>query len=253
MRNPDLRAAVVGAIIEALRPRYTVFAESDAGGGDLGRRIAARLGMPIATNCWRVGPDRCCRSNSAGTIDYELPTPAIITMQANALTPTHAVIRDASILDLPLFPADDLRIEFVEDVVNPADQIPLAEAEFVLSGGNGVSDWALFRRLAARLGAAMGGSRVAVDEGHLPPDRQVGSTGTQTVASVYLAVGISGAAQHLQGIVDCESVISVNHDPGCDMTRRADLGIVGDADAIMHALVERLEQNNDAADLSARV
>ena len=130
--------------------------------------------------------------------------------------------------------------------VDPA-QIPMAESEFILSGGNGVKDWALFHRAAVTLGATEGASRVAVDDGHMPRARQGGATGTWVTARVYMAVGISGAIQHLQGIGACDKVVAVNLDPGCDMIKRADLAVIGDSAAILQALIERVEAHRQGA------
>jgi len=134
------------------------------------------------------------------------------------------------------------RIEDLGPVAVDPAQIPMAEAEFILSGGNGVRDWDLFHRAAAALGATEGASRVAVDDGHMPRNRQVGATGTWVTARVYLAVGISGAIQHLQGIGACDKVVAVNMDPGCDMIKRADLSVIGDSTAILQALIRLAEE-----------
>ncbi|MNR47124.1 Electron transfer flavoprotein subunit alpha [compost metagenome] len=79
---------------------------------------------------------------------------------------------------------------------------------------------------------------MAVDDGFMPRNRQVGATGTWVTARVYMAVGISGAIQHLQGIGACDKVIAINLDPGCDMIKRADLSVIGDSAAILAALIE---------------
>ena len=110
------------------------------------------------------------------------------------------------------------------------------------AGGNGISDWDLFHSTAAILGATEGASRVAVDDGHMPRNRQVGATGTWVTARVYLAVGISGAVHHLQGIASCDKVIAINTNPGCDMVKRADLSVIGNGDAILAALARLVEQ-----------
>lgn len=119
--------------------------------------------------------------------------------------------------------------------------IPLSEAEFILSAGNGVNDWSLFHLAAQELGATEGASRVAVDDGNMPRFRQVGATGTWVTARVYVAVGISGAIQHLQGIGQCDKVIAINTDLGCDMVKRAALSVIGDSSQVMQALVELVQ------------
>lgn len=125
----------------------------------------------------------------------------------------------------------------------PSGDIPLVEADFVIAAGNGVQDMDTFHRLAEALDATIGGSRVVVDDGKLPRDRQVGATGQIVRAQVYLAIGISGAVQHLQGIKDCSTVIAVNNDPTCDMVKRADLSVIADAQQWMESLLAKLEAN----------
>lgn len=143
------------------------------------------------------------------------------------------------------------RIEDLGAVAVDPSLIPMAEAEFILSGGNGVKDWALFHRAAVALGATEGASRVAVDDGFMPRNRQVGATGTWVTARVYMAVGISGAIQHLQGIGACDKVVAVNMDPGCDMIKRADLSVIGDSAAILAALIERVAAYRQAGERDA--
>ncbi|VEA68690.1 Electron transfer flavoprotein large subunit [Serratia rubidaea] len=122
--------------------------------------------------------------------------------------------------------------------------VALAEAEFILSAGNGVQDWTLFHQCAEALGATEGASRVAVDDGHMPRQRQVGATGTWVTARVYVAVGISGAIQHLQGIGQCDKVIAINTDAGCDMVKRAALSVIGDSSEIMAQLIRLVREHH---------
>ena len=131
-----------------------------------------------------------------------------------------------------------------------ASDLPLEEADLIASAGNGVTDVGLFRRLAKALGAATGASRVAVDDGRFPRDKQIGATGKTVSANAYIAIGISGAVQHLQGIKDCRHVIAINRDIAAPMIQRADLSIIGDAESIMQALLEAVEaaRANRAAD-----
>ncbi|MGB8667277.1 MAG: FAD-binding protein, partial [Serratia inhibens] len=102
----------------------------------------------------------------------------------------------------------------------------------------------LFHQCAEALGATEGASRVAVDDGHMPRQRQVGATGTWVTARVYVAVGISGAIQHLQGIGQCDKVIAINTDAGCDMVRRAALSVIGDSSEIMAQLIRLVREHH---------
>ncbi|KPB46749.1 Electron transfer flavoprotein [Pseudomonas savastanoi pv. phaseolicola] len=133
------------------------------------------------------------------------------------------------------------RIEDLGAVAVDPGVIPMAEAEFILSGGNGVKDWGLFHHAASALGATEGASRVAVDDGFMGRERQVGASGTWVTARVYVAVGISGAIQHLQGIGACDKVIAINLDAGCDMVKRADLSVIGESAEVLTALIAAVQ------------
>jgi electron transfer flavoprotein alpha subunit len=122
-----------------------------------------------------------------------------------------------------------------------ASDLPLEEADLITSAGNGVADVPLFLRLAKALGAATGASRVAVDDGRFARDKQIGATGKTVSANAYIAIGISGAVQHLQGIKDCRHVIAINRDIAAPIIQRADLSVIGDAQGIMQALLEAVE------------
>ncbi|KAB7540809.1 electron transfer flavoprotein subunit alpha/FixB family protein, partial [Verminephrobacter sp. Larva24] len=110
----------------------------------------------------------------------------------------------------------------------------------ILAAGNGVrhGDLPLLHALAQEIGASVGASRVAVDAGHFARHQQIGATGKAVSASAYLALGISGAVQHLQGIKDCRHVIAVNLDASAPITGRAHLSVIEDSAALMQALIE---------------
>ena len=99
-----------------------------------------------------------------------------------------------------------------------------------------------FHETAAALGATEGASRVAVDDGFMPRFRQVGATGTWVTARVYVAVGISGAIQHMQGIGQCDKVVAINTDAGCDMVKRAALSVIGDSEEVLAELLLLVKQ-----------
>jgi electron transfer flavoprotein alpha subunit len=151
-------------------------------------------------------------------------------------------LREARPVALESLSIPETRIRVLEDVKTDPGTIPLTEADLILSAGNGVTDWDAFHRLAAALGAAEAGSRVVCDAGHLPRSRQIGASGLLVEPRCYVALGIAGASQHLQGIAACERVIAVNTDLHAEMIKRADLAIVADAQAVMPALVAKLEE-----------
>ncbi|MNF64012.1 Electron transfer flavoprotein subunit alpha [compost metagenome] len=236
---PEQRVLALGAVESQLAPRHWLLPDSRTGGGELGRRLAAKLGERPATRVWQVAEGQCIGRAGAGREDLVRRAPRLILAAVECAEPVSDTRHEVRPLELQNQIARCLpRIEDLGAVAVDPALIPMAEAEFILSGGNGVKDWALFHRAAVALGATEGASRVAVDDGFMPRNRQVGATGTWVTARVYMAVGISGAIQHLQGIGACDKVIAINLDPGCDMIKRADLSVIGDSAAILAALIE---------------
>jgi len=109
-----------------------------------------------------------------------------------------------------------------------------------------VQNVATLESLAHTLEASIGASRVAVDDGKFSRDKQIGASGKTVSASAYLAIGISGAVQHLQGIKDCRHVIAINTDASAPMVKRADLSVIGDAEEIMSALITLIAEAKSA-------
>ncbi|MCO6060260.1 electron transfer flavoprotein subunit alpha/FixB family protein [Pseudomonas sp. MOB-449] len=236
---PEARVLALSAVESQLAPRHWLLPDSRTGGGELGRRLAAKLGERPATRVWQVANEHATGRAGAGREDLVRAVPRLILAAAECAEPVSETRHEARPLELAANIAHSLpRIEDLGPVAVDPAQIPMAEAEFILSGGNGVKDWALFHEAAVALGATEGASRVAVDDGFMPRNRQVGATGTWVTARVYLAVGISGAIQHLQGIGACDKVVAVNMDPGCDMIKRADLSVIGDSGAVLNALIQ---------------
>ncbi|MDU9407186.1 electron transfer flavoprotein subunit alpha/FixB family protein [Pseudomonas sp. zfem001] len=250
---PEARVLALSAVESQLAPRHWLLPDSRTGGGELGRRLAAKLGERPATRVWQVAGEQAIGRAGSGQQDIQRALPRLILAAAECAKPVSDTRHEVRLLELAEKVAHSLpRVEDLGPVAVDPAQIPMAEAEFILSGGNGVKDWKLFHQAAIALGATEGASRVAVDDGFMPRNRQVGATGTWVTARVYLAVGISGAIQHLQGIGACDKVVAVNMDPGCDMIKRADLSVIGDSAAILAALMERVaawrqEGKRDAA------
>ncbi|WP_151702397.1 electron transfer flavoprotein subunit alpha/FixB family protein [Nitrincola alkalilacustris] len=254
--SPEYRIAILSAAERELKPRYWLFPDSSLGGGDLGRRLSVRIGERAATQVWQVDLEsetpRCTGRGAAGRKDITRDLPRVLLALAECGEPVSDTRHEAQAIQLqqPL-PEQLVRIEDLGAVAVDPASVALSEAEFILSGGNGVRDWDGFHQAARVLGATEGASRVAVDDGFMARDRQVGATGTWVTARVYMAVGISGAIQHLQGIQSCDKVIAINMDPGCDMIKRADLAVIGDSGEILSELVKRVDglkqENRDVA------
>ena len=245
---PEQRVQGLRAVDNQFGPRHWLLPDSRSGGGELGRRFAAALGERPATRVWQVKDEECIGRAGAGLQDLARPVARLILAAVECAEPVSETRHEALPVELSTAVARSLsRIEDLGAVAVDPAAIPMAEAEFIFSGGNGVKDWGLFHRTAEALGATEGASRVAVDDGFMARDCQVGASGTWVTARVYVAVGISGAIQHLQGIGACDKVVAINLDPGCDMIKRADLSVIGESAEILQALIAAVEAyRNDA-------
>jgi electron transfer flavoprotein alpha subunit len=174
-----------------------------------------------------------------------MPLPHIVLLELGAAATELPFVGAAEAIhesDLPKVSAIQTACRDLGIEEQDAASVALEESDFIVAAGAGVENIGTLQSLAGALGAAIGASRVAVDAGRFPRDKQIGATGKTVSASAYMAVGISGAVQHLQGIKDCRHVIAINRDAGAPIVKRADLTIIGDAEEVMQALLRRIEQ-----------
>jgi electron transfer flavoprotein alpha subunit len=234
--NAEPLAAVLAPQIAALAANYThVFGPSTTFGKDLMPRVAALLGVGQLSDIMAVeAPNRFRRPIYAGN--------AIITVEAPADQKIVATVRVASFEAAP--PGGSAAVEaanvqvdlpthtrFVERSAATSGRPDLQTAAKVVSGGRALGsaeNFKLLYDLADKIGAAVGASRAAVDSGYAPNDLQVGQTGKIIAPELYIAVGISGAIQHLTGIKDARTIVAINKDPEAPIFEVADIGLVGD-------------------------
>ena len=246
--QPDVELACVAAVIEAIQPTRIFMPDNLSGDGDLGRRlIASHHAKSAATQVVEINAEHIASYQAGGTMLALGTLPDIILLAPDAVDAhlpfTAAAQRDEQSLANHMTSSQaissyrDLGMQTIA-----AAQIALEEADFIVSAGNGVNHVATLETLALSLDAAIGASRVAVDDGKFTRDKQIGATGKTVSASAYLAIGISGAVQHLQGIKDCRHVIVINRDNSAPIVKRADLSVIGDAEEIMRDLISAIAE-----------
>ncbi|SNB68601.1 electron transfer flavoprotein alpha subunit apoprotein [Arboricoccus pini] len=240
----EARAATVQALVESVKPRHVLCSDDPVAGGDIARRLAAKAGLRLVSAVNSLTADGRI-GRRAGDETWLQPAPALMTIMPGSFAADEQALREARPLELPPIAFEAARLANIGLLPVDPESLPLDETDFIASAGNGVTDFAAFAEAAAALGATRAGSRVVCDAGLLPRDRQVGASGTVVTARCYLALGIAGAPQHLQGITGVRHVIAVNTDLHAEMIKRADLSIIADAQAVMPALARLARQRQE--------
>jgi electron transfer flavoprotein alpha subunit len=207
------REAMARALVEidhSFEPAYLVFHDAIGRSGDVGRRLAAAKNDATRSRFVFVrGADGCAAEPRAGT-------------------------------DIEPIAIDRTAIRYTGMLAPDRLDLELTDAPFIVAGGMGVRDWQTFRSVACALNATIGATRAVCDAGLLTRDRQIGASGQIVSPVCYVALGISGAPQHIQGLRSCEYVIAVNTDLHAAMLKRADLAVVADVQQVMPALLQVL-------------
>lgn len=239
--QPQVELAAILNVIDALKPTRIFMPDNGIGDGDLGRRLIAQTQLTGAMHVVEIDANHIASKQAGGGVLAQSVLPEIILLAPNVVDSELPFTAKATHIKTPaISPAINQTASAYKDLGlqgGAAEDIALEEADFIVSVGNGVQNLTTLANLANALNASIGASRVVVDDGKLPRDKQIGATGKTVTASTYLAVGISGAVQHLQGIKDCRHVIAINKDASAPIVKRADLSIIGDAEDVMQALI----------------
>ncbi len=232
----DAYAQALANLVKSIGAEY-VMATATARGKDLLPRLAARMDAPMASDIITINDDGTVirpmyAGNGMATVEMDGPV-KVISVRATAFdaAPESSTPSPVEKVAAEIDPAS-LKMQFVVFNEIKSDRPQLTEAKIVISGGRGLKSGENFKTVLEPLvdvvGAAMGASRAAVDAGFVPNDLQVGQTGKVVAPDLYVAVGISGAIQHLAGMKDSKVIVAINKDEDAPIFSVADYGLVAD-------------------------
>ena len=246
--NANAIAQVLAPQVARLADGYShVFLPSTTFGKDLAPCVAALLGVAQVSDLMAVeGPHVFKRPIYAGNAIITVEAPAdriVVATVRTASWPEAATGGSATVETTSVDATLPTHTRYVGLAAGKSDRPDLQSARRVVSGGRGVGskeNFEVIYKLADKLGAAVGASRAAVDAGYVPNELQVGQTGKIIAPELYVAVGISGAIQHLTGIKDAGTIVAINKDADAPIFEVADIGLVGDLFALLPELDGRL-------------
>jgi electron transfer flavoprotein alpha subunit len=250
--NPEVFGASVAERLRSGDYRVAVFPAS-AQGRDLAPRVAARLGVGLASDVtgFELQGDSVVARHPAytGKVIVTLRLrgkPALLSIRPGAITPVEKARSPRVETAAPAMDPAAARVTVTESAQRGATKLDLGEASIIVSGGRGLraaENFKLVEDLAAAIGnAAVGATRAVTDDGWRPATDQIGQTGRLVSPDLYIAVGISGAIQHLAGMRTAKTIVAINKDKDAPIFKVADYGIVGDLFEVVPRLTEEIRK-----------
>ncbi len=246
-------AQALFSLVQEIQPGI-ILLSATAMGKDLAPRLAAKLGVSMASDCTRtevhdgtfsvVRPIFAGKALAAFTFQS---SPQIATLRPNVFPLNEPIEKRGEVIKKEVILTEEEIKDRVEEILKEeGEKLDVTEAEIVVSGGRGMKgpeNFGLLKELTSIIPhSAIGASRTAVDSGWIDHQHQVGQTGKTVSPNVYMAFGISGAIQHLAGMSSSKYIVAVNKDPEAPIFKVCDFGIVGDLFQVIPSLKEQLEE-----------
>ncbi len=254
--NSDAYTQVAANLCKRVLPSIMLFGHTDIG-CDLSPRLNGRLGGGLSMECMALAIDPATKflvatrpvfgGNAVATMVSKAARPQMATMRAKTVAaPERNDSRQGKIVPVEdKLDASALKVKIVEKIKEEVTGVKLEDAEVVVAGGRGMGtaqDFAKLRELADILGGAVGGTRVACDEGWAPATLQVGQSGKVVSPKLYIAVGLSGAMAHIAGCLGSKYIVAINKDKDANIFNVAHFGIVGDWKEVLPALTAKFKE-----------
>jgi len=246
----DQATADIAALVSSTNPDVVIFNKSDFG-SIVGARLAFRSDSAFASDCTEISNDAGAVSvtrpvyGGSALAEFEIASnPAIVTMRAGAYEPT-AETGSPSVESFDSGVNAPQSATVTDTVAEARDGVRLEDADFVVSGGRGLGGpepFSVLTDLANALGGAVGASRAACDAGWIDHSHQVGLTGKSVSPDVYIAVGISGASQHMAGCSSSRAIVAINKDGDSNIFKEARFGIVGDWEKVLPSFLATVRE-----------
>ena len=250
--TPDAYAAATEQVVRSADPQYVVMAHTYLV-RDFAPKVAARFGKGLIGDCIRMsasaGKVTFTRRIFLGKLDADVVSdgqaPVFVTFQSGAFRPEQAAKGSGAPVEKISVDIGEIRMKPEAPFQEVKAAVDLSKAEIIVAIGRGIKskdNIALAERLAEALGADLAASRPICDAEWLPIDRQIGSSGQTVAPKLYVAVGISGAIQHLVGMKNSQTIVAINKDPEAPIFDIADYGIVGDLFEVLPVLTEEIKK-----------
>jgi electron transfer flavoprotein alpha subunit len=250
--TPDAYAAAMEHVVRAVAPQYVIMSHTYLV-RDFAPKLAARFGKGLISDCIRMnsegGKATFTRRIFLGKLDADIVSdaeaPVFVTFQSGAFRGEQARKGSAAPIELMPIEVGPVRMKPEAPFQEMKQAVDLSKADIIVAVGRGIKskdNIALAEKLAEVLGGDLAASRPICDAEWLPIDRQIGSSGQTVAPKLYVAIGISGAIQHLVGMKNSQTIVAINKDPEAPIFDIADYGIVGDLFEVLPVLTEEIRK-----------